>query len=402
MIVLMRNNCFLFAFAFVFMGLAGCRNKGVNVADDGVTVISVDLNESEKVSMSDIISRIEIVELEGGPDSYLTRTYQLRMADGRFYIRSIETDYIYAFDSDGRFLFNTAGRKGSGHNEYMRLYDFFVDNKGGINICSGVSGLLRYDSLLNTVSSDKSINYRTMIPLSDDYLAFINSAYDSEDSLKVDFYSTATHKIVGSSSLAKKRYLQGFCIGLPNCYSINDKEILYRTTEVFNYSVFRLNADSKTITEAYRYEAGDNMMNASQFPPASDLSFEAKCDGASTRQTSLWDFDANNNFMIAILGSLNRRDLDSGKNLHLSLRSYKDGKQRLINAEMNGGKELYRIDWLDDDAIYSFVPDYIIKYLDRMVDIDLLDEHSKEILDRRNDDANAYIIKYYLRDDIFY
>jgi hypothetical protein len=69
---------------------------------------------------------------------------------------------------------------------------------------------------------------------------------------------------------------------------------------------------------------------------------------------------------------------------------------------MNGGKELYRIDWLDDDAIYSFVPDYIIKYLDRMVDIDLLDEHSKEILDRRNDDANAYIIKYYLRDDIFY
>ena len=131
MIVLMRNNCFLFAFAFVFMGLAGCRNKGVNVADDGVTVISVDLNESEKVSMSDIISRIEIVELEGGPDSYVVGPRWFKVSNGKYYMDSRQTEAVYAFDSDGTFLFSTAKRKGNGHNEYVALNGFHVDITSG-------------------------------------------------------------------------------------------------------------------------------------------------------------------------------------------------------------------------------------------------------------------------------
>ena len=67
---------------------------------------------------------------------------------------------------------------------------------------------------------------------------------------------------------------------------------------------------------------------------------------------------------------------------------------------MDDGKELCYIDWLDDEAIYTLVEGYMLDDVDIMVDPDLLDERSKQILKQRNDDTNAYIIKYYLKNNI--
>ena len=116
--------------------------------------------------------------------------------------------------------------------------------------------------------------------------------------------------------------------------------------------------------------------------------------------TSLWDLFINNNFMLAILGGINLLDQNITNNLHISFYSPKDGKQRLIDTGMKGGKELYLIDWMDDEIIYTLMEARQMKDIDKMIDMDLLDDHSKEILGRLNDDSNAYVIKYYLRDDI--
>lgn len=104
--------------------------------------------------------------------------------------------------------------------------------------------------------------------------------------------------------------------------------------------------------------------------------------------------------IIAVLGHRAYNRLNIDRSFYWSFFQPQTGKQRLINTEMNDGKELDRIDQLDDGIIYTIVESYQLKDVDKMVDTDLLDEHSKGILDRRNDDTNAYIIKYYLRDDI--
>lgn len=394
----MRNNCFLFAFAFVFMILAGCRNKGVNVADDGVTVISVDLNESEKVSMSDIISRIEIVELEGGPDSYVVGPRWFKVSNGKYYMDSRQTEAVYAFDSDGTFLFSTAKRKGNGHNEYVALNGFHVDKDGCIGIFSYASGYIKYDPTLKAVNRDDSLRRIGLVAVSDDVLA---GAVISNDSLTLEYYSTTLHKKIGTASMAynKKNNDWQFVLYRLHTYMTNDRECLYRTSRISDFSVFRVNKDEKTITEAYRYDTGNGMLDESLL---SSIKSQEDITRLLSQYTSLWDFHINNDMIIAVLGHRAYNRLNIDRSFYWSFYQPQTGKQRLINTEMNDGKELDRIDQLDDGIIYTIVESYQFKDVDKMVDTDLLDEHSKEILDRRNDDTNAYIIKYYLRDDIFY
>lgn len=177
----------------------------------------------------------------------------------------------------------------------------------------------------------------------------------------------------------------------------NDRECLYRTSRISDFSVFRVNKDDKTITEAYRYDTGNGMLDESLL---SSIKSQEDITRLLSQYTSLWDFHINNNMIIAVLGHRAYNRLNIERNFYWSFYQPQTGKQRLINTEMNDGKELDRIDQLDDGIIYTIVESYQLKDVDKMVDTDLLDEHSKEILDRRNDDTNAYIIKYYLRDDI--
>lgn len=56
------------------------------------------------------------------------------------------------------------------------------------------------------------------------------------------------------------------------------------------------------------------------------------------------------------------------------------------------------MDYLDDSAIY-FIP-YSFEGIENAYDDSLLDEDSRNRLKNVNDDTNALIFKYYLRDDI--
>lgn len=411
----MRNLVYLLTLVSGIILFTGCNDKKAHVDENGVTVISVDFNKSQKVSMKDLISRIEIVELEGGPDSYFRSPRWFQVADGKFYMDCRYTEAVYAFDSDGKFLFNTSNRKGNGHNEYLYLNGFFVDKDGCINIYCNATGLVRYDSALNTVSYNKTINstlndakveklsFPTKpIPVSDGILAYF--AEVSEDSMNVEFYSTALNKTIGGSGIAFQNiHTTQFAIKRNHTPVANDREVLYRLCRIGDFSVFRLNAIDKTITEAYRYDAGNNMFTESHYSSIREpygRKHEEELYKLFADHTSLWDLHVNNHFMLAVLGGMDLSDRKADKNLHLSFYSPQDGKHRLINAQMDDGKELCYIDWLDDETIYTLVEGYMLDDVDKMVDPDLLDERSKQILKQRNDDTNAYIIKYYLKNDI--
>ena len=396
----MKSLRCLFAFALVFFVTTGCKDKGVNVADDGVTVIHVDLDKSEKVSMSDIISRIEIVELEGGVDSYVVAPRWFKVSNGNFYMDSRQTEAVYAFDSHGRLLFNTAKRQGNGRNEYLYLNGFNVDKNGCVDIYSVFSGFIRYDSLLNAVNCDESLRYTGMIPISDDVLGIVSA---SDDSLTFRYYSTSLHKTVGTASKAMKRIQASqFVLSRLHTYMSNNKEFLYRTCKMSDYSVFRLNFEDNSITEAYRYDLGKSTLKESFLSSINQSvgEYEKEIMRLLSNYNSIWDLHINNSFMVAVLGHRSGRDPDIEKSFCLSFYSPETGKQRLIDCEMNDGKHLYGIDQLDDGIIYTIVETSQMNNVDSMVDMELLDDNSKDILKRKNDDTNAYIIKYYLREDI--
>ena len=101
--------------------------------------------------------------------------------------------------------------------------------------------------------------------------------------------------------------------------------------------------------------------------------------------------------MLAVLGRMNLRDRYGDKDMHLSFYSLQTGEHRLINTRMKDGQELFMIDYLDDEALYTLFENREMDHVDHIIDMDLLDEHSKEILKRRTLESNMYIIKYYLK-----
>lgn len=394
----MRNLICLFAISLFI--LTACKDKKNSGADDRVTVISVDLKKSEHVAMKDIISRIEIVELENKLESYFAYPRHFQVAGGKYYLDSSSEETVLAFDADGKFLYNTASRRGNGRNEYLYLSSIHADKEGNLSICSS-SGYVKYDPSLKAVDFDKTSLSSFPRFISDDIIAYVMKTTD--DSLTMGFYSTALHKAVGRSSVPIQiRETPMFAIRRTHTPVANDKEVLYMRNLMGDFNIYRLDPKEKTITAAYRYEA-DNMLKESYQDEFMEYMGGQKNDELNrilADHTSLWDLFINNNFMLAILGGINLLDQNITNNLHISFYSPKDGKQRLIDTGMKGGKELYLIDWMDDEIIYTLMEARQMKDIDKMIDMDLLDDHSKEILGRLNDDSNAYVIKYYLRDDI--
>lgn len=100
----------------------------------------------------------------------------------------------------------------------------------------------------------------------------------------------------------------------------------------------------------------------------------------------------NNKYIVSILG--NKDNIES----IICFYSLEDGRTRLINRRFINKKLLGSIDFLDDSALY-IITNYCDD-VDYLYEDSLLDEDSRNRLKKVNDDTNALIFKYYLKEDI--
>ena len=181
----------------------------------------------------------------------------------------------------------------------------------------------------------------------------------------------------------------------------NDSQVLYRSGRIADNSLFCLNARDNTVREAYRYDLGRRMMKDSYITsiPAQrgTPQYDKELYDLLNTYNSVWDVHLSNNYLLAVLGRMHLRNSDKDKNLYLSFYSLKTGKQKLISARMSDNKELYMIDYLDDEAIYTLLENREMEDIGRYTDPDLMDERSKEIIRRRTPESNMYVIKYHLK-----
>ena len=385
----MRNVRFLFAIAAVTITLAGCRSR--NAANENVTVITALPSQAETVSMRDIVSKIEIIELEGTLDSYISYPRWFYVSGGKYYLDSSQSEGVYAFDADGRFLFTTAKRIGNGRNEYKYLSGFHPTPDGCIDIYSISKGFIRFDQSLNALASNTSLTFSSPIYVSNDIVAVVKQP---KDSLVAIFYSLSQRDTIGISSTPFQD-IQTVPFGFRRMHQScsNDTEVLYRTCNAVGNSIFRLDAQNKTILEAYRYDLG-KMLNEDDYM---EVQQEQSVYDLLNTYNAVWDVFLNNRYMLAVLGRIHLRKREDTNNLYLSFYSPKTGEQKLIKSRMKDGKELYMIDYLDDEAIYTLFENRQMEDIDRFTDPDLMDERSKEIIASRTPESNIYIVKYYLK-----
>jgi hypothetical protein len=388
------KNYFLAAVAI--MVVLGCSNQAV--MDGDVQIIPIRFDKFEKLSMSDIISRMEVIELEGGTEAYMGDPGKLDIENNRYYIIDDAVHSIFVFDSTGHFLYNTKSRRGRGHNEHINPNDYYIED-GNICIMDYDGTVKKYDQSLNMVESFSAPIagvYRDIERLSDDIVAWSSS----QDWV---FYSISNDSVIGTYK-APDRRLGGIGFGRERYYQ-NDRQVLYRFNDN-GYSLYRVDKDDCTLKEAYRYKVDRDEFDASLVDETERVS--SYLTKHHSEYCILMDMAINNRYLVSLIGYLNDENEDvinyclKSGNLRLSFYSLENGKQRLIENAFKGDKFILGITGMDDTAIYTLLPviDNFTDLLPYMYDNSLIDDDSRKRIKNAGENTNALIIKYYLRDDI--
>ena len=364
-----------------------------------IKVIPVDFENYESVSMSDLFTKIEVIELEGNSESYLNSPSSLEINNGKIYLK--DQHAVYSFDSNGKYLHNTKMRRGRASNEYFSVNDYYVDNEN-IYIMDHDGSVYVYDSVLNmkeryNVPVSNVIFYKSIANLNNDIFALSGPA--GSDTIVWNFYSKSEEKIVGTYFLTGIRE-GGYSFGLSREYITNDEMTVYRLPDN-GYSYYVLNPNSYTVTELFQYNLGKYAFNPSKVDDKKSIA--SYIDEHKDKQIIAMETQINNKFILCKLGLVESNsdslpDLISNLKTRLSFYSLESGKHRLINNLFENNKSILGFDYMDDSCLYLFNNYFELNQF--LYEESLLDDKSKKILDGVNDETNGLIFKYYFKDNI--
>jgi hypothetical protein len=87
---------------------------------------TIDLNQSNTLSIHDIFRDIEVVQLETQKECLISTIHKVEYHNGHFYVFDRIRQEIFCFDKLGNFTFKISDR-GNGPNEYIYVCDFTID-----------------------------------------------------------------------------------------------------------------------------------------------------------------------------------------------------------------------------------------------------------------------------------
>lgn len=123
----------------IIIALFGCKNKENLGYDNDLQIISIDPQNEEKKTFSQIVDTICFIPLETKPDVLIGRISKMRIYGSKIYIldKSVE-ECLFVFDITGTFLFKI-NKTGKGPGEFIKFSGFCVTEKDEI-VVSDFSG----------------------------------------------------------------------------------------------------------------------------------------------------------------------------------------------------------------------------------------------------------------------
>lgn len=121
-----------FVFLLVIYIFSSCNNHVIegNVAFKD----TIDLDHAikkEKILLSSLVESPKVIILETREGVFLQDINSLEFYKGKFYILDNQSNALYVFSQDGKFLWNI-GAKGKGKGEYTELSDFSIDRDNDV------------------------------------------------------------------------------------------------------------------------------------------------------------------------------------------------------------------------------------------------------------------------------
>ncbi|HBZ24632.1 MAG TPA: hypothetical protein DEO54_00150 [Rikenellaceae bacterium] len=228
-----------------FLGIVSCNIK------EGSSSISVDLDQSDKVSIFDLADSISIVQFETTNESLFKYISKVIPYKNRFYVFDKLSLTVFCFDSTGKFLFKI-NKKGRGPEEYEYVEDIYIDNFNDQLLLLVPWGyVLIFDLEGNFISKKKLpkevLSYNEVFAVNRDTLLFLSS-----NEYRAIYYSrkndSIINKCLGVDEMPEIELTKG------SVYKYNDS--LYFSSAGFDNNVLNMSHPKRRV--AYNWDFGIN------------------------------------------------------------------------------------------------------------------------------------------------
>lgn len=169
------------------------------------TCMTININNSDNISIFDIFSKIKIIPLETTDKSLISHISKILTDQNHIYILDQRQGQIFIFDKKGNY-FSKIDKKGRGPEEYITIEDFKINPfTQNLEVLDPMGKFFIFDTNGKYIQSfrlPKTLNaYHEFINLNTDSIVF----YTSSEEYNLNIYSRSLDKIVDQSFKSKKK-----------------------------------------------------------------------------------------------------------------------------------------------------------------------------------------------------
>ncbi len=142
-----------FYYTAALLALCACGGNQQKEVPADCKVIKVAISDARPLDLTEFVKRITFTPLETNDSSLIGDVHSVQVRNGKTFINSRREEVI-AFDEQGKFLFNTNVRKGTGPQDYYYAWSTSVDRKENVTFYHYHHHQMReYDNRLNLLNT---------------------------------------------------------------------------------------------------------------------------------------------------------------------------------------------------------------------------------------------------------
>lgn len=164
----------------ILLFVCSCNQQ---TSDDYIDELYIDLDNKDKLLVSDFIEKADIIKLETNNSCLIGEISKIQYIDDRIYILDMLNNALFVFDKEGNFK-DRLRKIGNAPGEYIRIMDFFVHDSCIYIMDFSKRAILAYDQNMEFINSVKYETLGSRFILSDDIIYL----YNEPSGARNDFY----------------------------------------------------------------------------------------------------------------------------------------------------------------------------------------------------------------------
>ncbi|WP_106831895.1 6-bladed beta-propeller [Parabacteroides pacaensis] len=385
----------------VLVTFIACNQK-IKLENTFVESIPIDLDKTENKNLSDFVRNIELVPLYTDINC-LVSTYNkfaYYKEIGMFLI--MDKDLVVSlFSKEGQFIASSKAVMGVGPGEYRTAVDaIYNPYTKNIEILTPYGKIYRYDTSFHFVE-EKSLEQSTQVfarfvPLQKNKYVLTPVILGDKDI--AIYFCDYDQKEIGKPIRYDEDYISSLTMNYNPFLKLNND--LYFSPLCFNYMFYKILPESQQLQPIMKLDFGSHTVHKKDIVNR----FGTASKTISKQEDRTFNYSVMDNVNNYLLENTAVPAIKFFNEKYVYVLVLKNGKRityiydrKTKRSYMQTNENPIRLSFcldIDDTVLFAAVQPY---ELEKLIDIKLLDEKSKQALANIQEDDNPIIVKYYLR-----